>query len=306
MMVIADHARGIVANLLSAVSPLVLDARWRIRLRQRPLARPDRLDRLGRGVRRQRTGRRRRRHRPDRRHRRLADRRDRHRSVRHRTGCSSGWPRSICCRRVRPPMRLDGRATPAREDRHRPDTGRRRDPGRRSTHAHPRRLGGVRVRRRDRATTWSAWHRSPSRSCSPPTRSPGVPSASYRGDRQAARALDGHHRCRRVPRSARCTTPVVFWIALRLWGFSFWMGVPGAFALLAERSTTPTSAPVTPSRSWRSAASSARCSGVCSTRSRHRALGLVGGGISDDRRRSLLLYVEWRIHPDVLSRLRPS
>ncbi len=34
-------------------------------------------------------------------------------------------------------------------------------------------------------------------------------------------------------------TPVVFWACLIAWGFSYWMGVPRAFALLAERSAHP-------------------------------------------------------------------
>lgn len=38
---------------------------------------------------------------------------------------------------------------------------------------------------------------------------------------------------------ATATHPVVFAMAIGLWGFSFWMGVPGVFTVLAERSANP-------------------------------------------------------------------
>jgi predicted MFS family arabinose efflux permease len=65
-----------------------------------------------------------------------------------------------------------------------------------------------------------------------------IPSARFRGSRRltggwlaltgvAAIAIGVIHE------------PVVFWTAMVVWGFAFWMGVPGAFALLASRSRYP-------------------------------------------------------------------
>ena len=66
----------------------------------------------------------------------------------------------------------------------------------------------------------------------------GIPAARYRGRRPLAGLwLLG------TATAAITTTTVdnapVFWIALALWGFFFWAGVPGIFKLLAERSANP-------------------------------------------------------------------
>jgi MFS family permease len=38
---------------------------------------------------------------------------------------------------------------------------------------------------------------------------------------------------------AAVSSPITFWVAMAVWGAAFWMGIPGAFALLAERSRYP-------------------------------------------------------------------
>ena len=66
----------------------------------------------------------------------------------------------------------------------------------------------------------------------------GIPAARYRGSRPLAGLwLIG------TAAAAVVTTTIdsapVFWIALALWGFCFWAGIPGIFKLLAERSANP-------------------------------------------------------------------
>ncbi|MGA1052659.1 MAG: MFS transporter [Ilumatobacteraceae bacterium] len=66
----------------------------------------------------------------------------------------------------------------------------------------------------------------------------GLPSARYRGERSmpgAWMAMTG------IAAFAVCTVhdAIVFWAAMLTWGFAFWMAVPGAFALLASRSRFP-------------------------------------------------------------------
>lgn len=66
----------------------------------------------------------------------------------------------------------------------------------------------------------------------------GIPAARYRGPRPLAGLwLAG------TALAAVVTTTVadatVFWVALALWGFFFWAGVPGVFKLLSERSANP-------------------------------------------------------------------
>jgi DHA1 family inner membrane transport protein len=66
----------------------------------------------------------------------------------------------------------------------------------------------------------------------------GVPSARYRGSRRGAGFWMASTA---VAAFALCVvhSSPVFWLAMAWWGFAFWMGVPGAFRLLAERSRFP-------------------------------------------------------------------
>lgn len=128
-----------------------------------------------------------------------------------------------------------------------------------------------------------------------------VPSARYRGTRKLPgfwMAITGvsaivigavHH-------------PAAFWIALPAWGFAFWMGVPGAFSLLAERSKYPQER----AGDAQSVMAAGRVVGPLLGGALYAispaALGWGGGGIMLAAA-ILMLYVEWRIHPDVLGDL---
>ena len=66
----------------------------------------------------------------------------------------------------------------------------------------------------------------------------GIPSARFRKRRRRP----GAWLCLIAVLAAVATLtlhPVSYWIAVPLWGFAFWMAVPGAFTLLAERSRHP-------------------------------------------------------------------
>jgi len=132
----------------------------------------------------------------------------------------------------------------------------------------------------------------------------GVPSARYRGTRK----LPGLW----IMVTAACALligvfnePAVFWIALTLWGFSFWMAVPGAFALLAERSRYPNE----------------RAGDAQSVMAAGRVVGpLVGGAayalspatlgivgfVVIGAAALLMVYIEWRIHPSTFTDLVPA
>lgn len=128
-----------------------------------------------------------------------------------------------------------------------------------------------------------------------------VPSARYRGNRKlpgfwmavtgAAAIVVGsvHH-------------PVAFWIALPTWGFAFWMGIPGTFKLLAERSKYPQER----AGDAQSIMAVGRVFGPILGGALYAlspaALGWGGGGIMLAAG-LLMLYVEWRIHPEVLGDL---
>jgi predicted MFS family arabinose efflux permease len=66
----------------------------------------------------------------------------------------------------------------------------------------------------------------------------GLPSARYRGLRRLPGLWMAFTGLAAVTIGTLHAAPA-FWIAMVLWGFSFWMGVPGAFSLLAERSNYP-------------------------------------------------------------------
>lgn len=66
----------------------------------------------------------------------------------------------------------------------------------------------------------------------------GIPSARYRGRRRLSGLwLLGTAIC--AIAMATVANGVVWWVAVALWGFAFWAGVPGAFTLLSERSRHP-------------------------------------------------------------------
>lgn len=129
----------------------------------------------------------------------------------------------------------------------------------------------------------------------------GVPSARYRGSRR----LPGIW----MLVTAACAVVVaayhhaaVFWVALPLWGFSFWMATPGAFSLLAERSRYPSE------RAGDAQAVMAAgrvigplVGGVAYTAS-PMLLGVVGGGVMAVGALAMV-YIEWRIHPESLTDL---
>lgn len=130
----------------------------------------------------------------------------------------------------------------------------------------------------------------------------GLPSARYRGNRPLAglwMSITG------FAAVLVCTVHVagVFWVAMIAWGFAFWMGIPGAFALLAERSNHPDE----------------RAGDAQAVMAGGRVFGpLVGGvlyeigpemlgigaGAAMLAGASVLVYTEWRIHPNVLLDLR--
>ena len=128
-----------------------------------------------------------------------------------------------------------------------------------------------------------------------------VPSARYRGDRKLPggwMALTGL--C--AVTVGAVNEPIAFWIALPLWGFCFWMGTPGAYALLAERSKFPEER----AGDAQSIRAAGRVIGPLIGGAMYAispaALGLVGGGIMLSAG-LLMVYVEWRIRPAVLSDL---
>lgn len=130
----------------------------------------------------------------------------------------------------------------------------------------------------------------------------GLPSARYRGSRNLAglwMAITG------LAALAVCTLHVagVFWLGMIAWGFSFWMGVPGAFSLLAERSNYPDE----------------RAGDAQAVMAAGRVVGpLVGGALYEIGPEvlgigagagmlagaAILVYAEWRIRPTVLLELR--
>lgn len=130
----------------------------------------------------------------------------------------------------------------------------------------------------------------------------GLPSARYRGRRPLAgvwMSVTG------LSALLVCTVhePIVFWPFMVAWGFAFWMGVPGAFALLAERSNYPDE----------------RAGDAQATMASGRVIGPLVGGVLYEigpevlgvgagalmlSGAAILVYAEWRIHPNVLVDLR--
>ncbi len=128
-----------------------------------------------------------------------------------------------------------------------------------------------------------------------------VPSARYRGTRK----LPGFWMIMTGVMAVTIGTvnhPVAFWIALPLWGFCFWMGTPGAFSLLAERSNYPDER----AGDAQAIMAAGRVVGPLLGGALYSIsatwLGAVGGAIMMTAGLGMV-YVEWRIHPQVLGDL---
>ena len=126
----------------------------------------------------------------------------------------------------------------------------------------------------------------------------GLPSARYRGERNLAGAwmsMTG------VAALLVCSLhqPVVFWAAMLLWGFSFWMGIPGAFSLLAERSNYPDERAGDAQAVMATGRVVGPLLGGALYEIAPEALG-IGAGAVMLAGASILMYAEWRIHPNVI------
>lgn len=123
-----------------------------------------------------------------------------------------------------------------------------------------------------------------------------VPSARWHGSRRRPGAWVALTGATAVVLTA-WHVPIVFWSAMALWGFSFWMAVPGAFRLLASRSRFPDE------RAGDAQAVMAfgrvvgpALGGLLYVNTEPFVLGLVGGGIVVAAG-AALLYVEHRVDP---------
>lgn len=129
----------------------------------------------------------------------------------------------------------------------------------------------------------------------------GVPSARYRGPRR----LPGFW----MLVTAACAIalpiwhhPAVFWIALPMWGFAFWMATPGAFSLLAERSRYPSERAGDAQAVMAAGRVIGPLVGGAAYAVSPALLGVVGGGVMAVSALAML-YIEWRIHPEALGEL---
>lgn len=129
----------------------------------------------------------------------------------------------------------------------------------------------------------------------------GAPSARYRGERRLPGFWMGMTGVCAVL-VGTVHSPVAFWIALPLWGFSFWMGIPGAFSLLAERSRYPDERAGDAQAVMAAGRVIGPLVGGALYAISPAALGLGAGGVMLAAGLALL-YVEWRIRPDVLGNL---
>lgn len=128
-----------------------------------------------------------------------------------------------------------------------------------------------------------------------------IPSARYRGTRRLPGAW--------MLLTATCAVTigtvhhvVVFWITLPLWGFAFWMGTPGAFSLLAERSRYPSERAGDAQAIMAAGRVVGPLVGGAAWAIDPHLLGVFGGGCMAAAAIAML-YVEWRIHPEALGDL---
>ena len=127
----------------------------------------------------------------------------------------------------------------------------------------------------------------------------GLPSARWRGDRRLAGlwlTLTGLA----AVTLGTVHIPAAFWTAMIVWGFAFWMGVPGAFSLLAERSRFPDERAGDAQAVMALGRVIGPMIGGALYEISPTALGIGAGGVIIAAA-MLLVYVEWRIHPEVLS-----
>lgn len=129
----------------------------------------------------------------------------------------------------------------------------------------------------------------------------GVPSARYRGRRR----LPGLWMTLTGVAAVVVVTvhePIAFWLALPIWGFAFWMGIPGVYSLLAERSHYPEER----AGDAQAIMAAGRVVGPLMGGALYAwsvpSLGFVGGGLMALAGLAMV-YVEWRIRPEVLGDL---
>jgi len=129
----------------------------------------------------------------------------------------------------------------------------------------------------------------------------GLPSARFRGTRRLPGLWMGLTGLAAIA-VGTVHAPAVFWIAMITWGFSFWMGVPGAFALLAERSNYPDERAGDAQAVMALGRVVGPLVGGVLYEISPTALGLGAGGVMIAAA-TVLVYVEWRIDPSVLGQL---
>jgi DHA1 family inner membrane transport protein len=129
----------------------------------------------------------------------------------------------------------------------------------------------------------------------------GVPSARYRGERKLAGLW--------MFVTAVCAvliglvhSPIAYWIALPVWGYAFWMAVPAAFRLLAERSRYPNERAGDAQAIMAGGRVIGPLVGGVAWALGPAMLGIIGGGVMALAALAML-YVEWRINPEVLTDL---
>ena len=129
----------------------------------------------------------------------------------------------------------------------------------------------------------------------------GVPSARFRGMRRLPGLWMGVTGVCALLVSAVHVVPV-YVVAMPMWGFAFWMGIPGAFSLLAERSRYPEER----AGDAQSLMALGRVFGPVIGGALYEAspvaLGIVAGGVMIAAS-LFLVYIEWRIRPYVLQQL---
>lgn len=126
----------------------------------------------------------------------------------------------------------------------------------------------------------------------------GVPSARFRGMRKLPgvwMAVTGL--CALLVCGVHHTS--VFVVAMPLWGFAFWMGIPGTFSLLAERSAYPEERAGDAQSIMALGRVFGPLVGGVLYEADPVALGVVAGGVMIAAS-VFLLYIEWRIRPYVL------
>ena len=129
----------------------------------------------------------------------------------------------------------------------------------------------------------------------------GVPSARYRGRRRAPGIWFMAIAVVAIGLTV-VRHPAMFWIALPIWGFSFWMAVPASFSLLAERSRYPEERAGDAQAVMAAGRVIGPLIGGAVYATSVPAVGVVGGGIVLAAAVAML-YIEWRIHPEVIGEM---